>query len=312
MKTLGIIDIGSNSIKLIIVEIHINSYSEIFHKKFQTRLFDFVGTENKELTLEGFKNFSEILFVFKKCCDDFTCDEIIAVATESLRQIKNSKEIIDEISNSLDINIRILSPIEECYLGYISSIPVDLNDYIHLDVGGGSVEIGLVKDNFLKKSVSIPMGTLIIKNKFNIKDNISEEERLQIQDYIYDKLNNILWIDECKNLPAIIIGGSIKTIGRIHQKEYNITANIHGYELIHNDIYLLLQKIRTMSLEDIMCTTGISKSRGDILLGSLILLNSLISYLQSSKIIISKYTIREGIIKDYKKNNYLIETKKEE
>ena len=45
MKTLGIIDIGSNSIKLIIVEIHTNSYSEIFHKKFQTRLFDFVGTD---------------------------------------------------------------------------------------------------------------------------------------------------------------------------------------------------------------------------------------------------------------------------
>ena len=47
MKTLGIIDIGSNSIKLIIVEINNNSYREVFHKKFQTRLSEFVGKESK-------------------------------------------------------------------------------------------------------------------------------------------------------------------------------------------------------------------------------------------------------------------------
>ena len=71
--------------------------------------------------------------------------------------------------------------------------------------------------------------------------------------------------------------------------------------LFSHDIEFLLYKIRRLSLEDIMATTGISKSRGDILLGALITLNSIISYLQSSKILISKYTIREGIINDYMK-----------
>ena len=64
MKTLGIIDIGSNSIKLIIVEIDNSSYSEIFHKKFQTRLSNFVGIETKELSSEGMKNFFGIIFTF--------------------------------------------------------------------------------------------------------------------------------------------------------------------------------------------------------------------------------------------------------
>lgn len=302
MKTLGIIDIGSNSIKLIIVEIDNSSYSEIFHKKFQTRLSDFVGRETKELSSEGMKNFFGIIFTFKKFCDDYNCDEIIAVGTESLREIKNSTEIINDISVSLDVHIRLLSPTEECYLGYVSSIPKELDNYIHLDMGGGSVEIGLVKDKILMESVSIPMGALKITNKFHIKDGISNEEICKIQEYIYDKLNNISWIGECKNLPAIIIGGSIKTIGRIHQKEYDITSNIHGYELFYKDIEVLLQKISSMSLEEVIYTTGISKSRGDILLGALVILNSIILYLQSSKIIISKYTIREGIINDYINN----------
>ena len=131
MKTLGIIDIGSNSIKLIIVEIDNSSYSEIFHKKFQTRLSDFVGRETKELSSEGMKNFFGIIFTFKKFCDDYNCDEIIAVGTESLREIKNSTEIINDISVSLGVHIRLLSPTEECYLGYVSSIPKELDNYVH-------------------------------------------------------------------------------------------------------------------------------------------------------------------------------------
>lgn len=311
MKTLGIIDIGSNSIKLIIAEIDNNSYNEIFHKKFQTRLSDFVGRDNKELSSEGMKNFFGIIFTFKKLCDDFKCDEIIAVATESLREIKNSEEIINNISSSLDVHIRILSPNEECYYGYVSSIPKNLDNYVHLDMGGGSVEIGLVKNKILVKSISIAMGALKITNKFHIKDGISPEEQLQIQEYIHDKLNSISWINECKKLPTIIIGGSIKTIGRIHQKKYDMVTNIHGYELYYNDINNLLERISTMSLDELIYTTGISKSRGDILLGALIILKSILLYLQSPKIIISKYTIREGIINDYIKNNTLLEKEKE-
>lgn len=303
MKTLGIIDIGTNSIKLIIVEIDNNSHNEIFHKKFQTRLSDFVERESKDLSPNGMKILFGIIFTFKKCCDDYNCDEIIAVGTESFRQIKNSAEVINNISNSLDVHIKILSPDEECYLGYISSIPTELSNYVHLDMGGGSVEIGLVKDKILMESISIPMGALVITNKFHIKNGISNEEKSYIQEYIYSQLNKVSWINECKNIPAIIIGGSIKTIGRIHQKKYNKTSDIHGYELFYNDIEVLLQKVSDMSLEEIIYTTGISKSRGDILLGALIILHSLISYLQSTKVIISKFTIREGIIKDYIKNS---------
>ena len=303
MKTLGIIDIGSNSIKLIIVEINNNLYREVFHKKFQTRLSEFVRKESKDFSPEGMKNFYGIIFTLKKCCDKYNCDEIIAVATESLRQINNSSEIINDISTALNVNIKILSPTEECYLGYVSSIPKDLYDYVHIDIGGGSVEIGLIKNKVLIESISIPMGALKITNKFHIHEGISKEEENHVQEYIYHKLSNVPWINECKNLPAVVIGGSIKTIGRIHQREQNISSNIHGYVLFSHDIEFLLYKFRRLSLQDIMATTGISQSRGDILLGALITLNSIISYLQSSKIIISKYTIRDGIINDYIKKN---------
>jgi Exopolyphosphatase len=156
MKTLGIIDIGSNSIKLIIVELYKNSSKEIFHKKFQTRLSQFTDNEHHNLSEVGMKKYFSIIYTFKRACDQYDCDEIIAVATESLRRITNSKEIIDTISSSLDVNIRILSAQEECYLGYFSSIPDDLYDYVHIDMGGGSVEIGLVENKILLNVLVFP------------------------------------------------------------------------------------------------------------------------------------------------------------
>lgn len=300
MKTLGIIDIGSNSIKLIIVQINSDSsYNEIFHKKFQTRLSDYIKTDSKELSNIGIKNFSHIMFTFRKFCDEYYCNEIIAVATESFRQLKNSPYIINHISTSLDINIKILSPDEECYYGYLSTLPSNINNYVHLDIGGGSVEIGLVKNKVLIHSLSIPMGTLNITNKFHIKDAISKNEIIEIKKYIYDKFKNINWINECDNLPIIVIGGSIKTIGHIHQKEHGLIKDIHGYELYSNDIDSLLDTFAILTLKETMFRADISKTRGDVLLGALILISSILKYLNSSKIIISKYTIREGLLKNY-------------
>ena len=73
-------------------------------------------------------------------------------------------------------------------------------------------------------------------------------------------------------------------------------------ELFNEDIESLLNSFCNLSLEEVIYTTGLSKSRSDILLAALVTIHSIISYMNSSKIIISKYTIREGIINDYIRN----------
>lgn len=299
MSTLGIIDIGSNSIKLLIVKINKDkSYEGVFNKKFQIRLTDYISNDKDELSPIGIRNFYGIISTFKILCNQFQCSEIIAVGTEALRKIKNSEDLIKDISSSLHVNIKILSPKEECYYGYISSLPTDEKDYVHLDIGGGSVEVGLVKSNKLIKCDSIPIGALFLTNKFMLnKKNYSNYSN--VSKYITSMLEDINWINECKHIPLIVIGGSIKTIGRISQLESNTIKNIHGLELFNDDVKKLLNKVVKMNVSDISKSMELPKTRSDILIGALLLVNSIFTYLNSPKLIISQYTIRDGIIKEY-------------
>lgn len=302
MNTIGIIDIGSNSIKLLVVKINDDkSFESLFNKKFQIRLTDYMTSDKDELSTNGIKNFFGIISTFKILCNQFSCDEIIAVGTEALRNLKNSSYLIKDIYDSLQINIQILSPEEECYYGYLSSIPENMCNYVHLDIGGGSVEIGLVKNNKLTQCKSIPMGALNLTNQFNLNKNYSHQEK-EATDYIIDQLQHISWSNECKSLPMIVIGGSIKTIGRIHKMEYDTSINIHGCILSKNDINSLLCKVQNLTIDEILSSTGVSKTRGDILLGALLLTNSIFEFFKCPSMIISKYTIRDGIIKEYIKN----------
>ncbi|MEG0856722.1 MAG: hypothetical protein RSG52_09590 [Terrisporobacter sp.] len=302
MRTLGIIDIGSNSIKLLVVKINNDkTYEGVYNKKFQTRLTDYMSEDKDELSVVGIKNFFGIISTFKVICTQFNCDEVIAVGTESLRKLKNTNQLITDIEASLNINIKVLSPDEECYYGYLSSIPSNLDNYLHLDVGGGSVEIALIKDKVLVKCISIPMGALSITYQFNLTDKTTNKEK-DVRSYIIQQLDNVSWLSKCKNLPIIVIGGSVKTIGRIHKMEYNTDKNIHGYELYNKSIENLLNEINKMTVEEILSSTGVSKTRGDILLGALLIINTILNYLESSSLYISKYTIRDGILAEYINN----------
>ena len=145
---------------------------------------------------------------------------------------------------------------------------------MHLDIGGGSVEVGLVKSNKLIKCDSIPIGALFLTNKFMLnKKNYSNYSN--VSKYITSMLEDINWINECKHIPLIVIGGAIKTIGRISQLESNTIKNIHGLELFNDDVKKLLNKVVKMNVSDISKSMELPKTRSDILIGALLLVNSI-------------------------------------
>ena len=122
MKKIAIIDIGSNSIRLVIVQINKdNSFRIIDEIKESVRL-------GKDMTLEGELNSSRIemaistLSFFKRLCIIQNVNEILAVATEAVRKATNQIEFLNRARSELSIDIRVLTGIQEAYYDYFGAI----------------------------------------------------------------------------------------------------------------------------------------------------------------------------------------------
>ena len=131
MKSIGIIDLGSNSLKLLIAEQrHSSKINVLFERKHQIRLSDYYIDDIPNLSAIGIYKLVLSIQNFKEKCKYFDCDKIIVVATETLRKCANKDIILNEIKKETGLDVKILSGYEESYLGYIATVnTLNYNNY---------------------------------------------------------------------------------------------------------------------------------------------------------------------------------------
>jgi len=206
MQKIAIIDIGSNSARLVISTIFKNgAYKMFFNQKESLRLGQKVDGSNKLTeeailsTIETIKNFSYMSKVYK-------VDETIAVATAAIRNSANGQELVDRVKEATGVQLEIISGIREAYLSYMGVInTLNIKSGIIFDLGGGSTEIVLFKNRKLVESVSIPIGAVNTTDMFNTRDSMSPQVLEIVETYIKSKLNDYPWLKQ-NNLPLIAVG----------------------------------------------------------------------------------------------------------
>ncbi|MDY2736188.1 Ppx/GppA phosphatase family protein [Intestinibacter sp.] len=272
MNRVAIIDIGSNSLKLIMADIYDNKFFQIsYEKKIKLRLSNYKNRAN-DITALGIKKLNEALTDLKKICTLYRCNRIIAVATETLRKSGNGPQIIEE-----------------------------LKDFLQIDIGGSSCEIVLVKDKKLIESISLPYGSIPNTKNFNLQDKVSEEDEARFKEMIFKKLDKYPWIKENKNLPVVGIGGSVRCIEKILRNHAfdDIDILLDNYVISYKNINSLFNIVKRLNLQQKKEIKGMSSNRADIFVGCLILIKYLMFYINSDKLSISKFGIREGILFEY-------------
>jgi exopolyphosphatase/guanosine-5'-triphosphate,3'-diphosphate pyrophosphatase len=167
MKNIAVIDIGSNSMRVLVYEIYENnSFKIIDEEKRMTRLGQFIDNRNN-LSDEGIQKLLITLDFFKILCDKNNVVEIIVVATEAVRRAENKNEILALVKNNINLDIRILSGLEESAYGYTTiKATMDIDNAILIDIGGSSMEITLVKDKKISNGISLPLGSIPLTRLF--------------------------------------------------------------------------------------------------------------------------------------------------
>ena len=292
MNRFGIIDIGSNSVRLVVVDIINNKYFKILHEiKEAVRLGKDID-KFQNLDSDRMKYANETIVTYKAICDAFAVDKIIAVATEAVRRSANQKQFLDMVLKSSGIKISVLSGKQEAYYDYIGAInSLDIRDCLLVDVGGSSTELILVKDRQLLQSVSIPYGSISFTDEY-------KESPQAFAKNIGSIFNTYSWLKQAKDCPIIGIGGTFRNIGKIDRKRKNYPLELSNNYIIQNQdfgfILCAATSEKTTRMEKKL--KGLSKDRADIFCGPVAAISELINYCGTRNIVISGSGVREGLI----------------
>ena len=189
---LAIIDIGSNSMRLVIYEIINKSYKIIGQLKHSVRL----GEDMKQGMLKKNKILYslDVIEDFNRYLKSKNVDTIVPIATEAIRKAKNKDDFLIPAEKILDKKIRILEGQEEAYYDYFAVInTIDLSDFLMIDIGGSSTEIGLIKNKTLVESISLAFGSITLTEKFDLKNN--PENSKPMDSYLEKIYTNMPWIE---------------------------------------------------------------------------------------------------------------------
>lgn len=291
---IGIIDIGSNSIRLVVYEVQGTSYNVVGQVKHSARLGqDMVdGALNQRRIDYGIR----VLKSFKEFMDSRNVTQVIAVATEAIRKASNKEVFLTAAKKALGKEIRVLSGEEEAFFDYYATVnTLDLNNCLMIDIGGSSTEIVLIRNRMLEESVSLPLGSITLTEKFNIRTRRENEAHLKA--FVEKALSEVYWLKKARNLPIVGVGGSVRTLGRIDRfrKDYGMFI-AHNYSLEEKDVAEIYDLTAAYLEGRGQRLPGLSKDREDIFIGSLAIVDLLMKELRARKLFVSGAGLRDGLL----------------
>ncbi|MDG5788774.1 Ppx/GppA family phosphatase [Evansella sp. AB-P1] len=298
-QQIGIIDMGSNSIRFVVYDINKHGcIKEIQNLKVVARLSTYIN-DNGEMTNQGIQLILHTLQRFSYVAKNYQLTTIRGVATAAIRNAKNQKEILDAIKVQGAFNIEVLSEEEEAYYGYLAvTNSTDLQNGITIDIGGGSTEITLFENRKLIHSHSFSFGALTLQSFIQNNDQPSETDINELKEFLKAQYSILPWL-KGKKLPVIGIGGSARNIASVHQSQtlYPLSG-LHQYNIEDIDVLLIINKLNKMTLKQRQQLDGLSKDRADIIIPAATAIEQLISYVGANSFIISNKGLRDGIFSE--------------
>jgi exopolyphosphatase/guanosine-5'-triphosphate,3'-diphosphate pyrophosphatase len=293
------IDIGTNTILLLIAEIQAGGITTILHdEQVIARLGKGVDAD-RVINHETFQRVESFLLQYKTTCDGFNVDRICAVGTSAVRDAMNRNDFIAFIKEKTGIEIEILSGDDEAqwtYRGGISEFTGKGERFSVIDIGGGSTEIILGDSTNIHTKVSVDLGSVRITERI-LKSSPPEIEALiTAHDFITSHIPKEQVVDIPETF-AIGVAGTLTTLAAMHQQlpEY-LPGKVSGYVLTAADVGSIFGLLKDKSPSQIALFPQISAGRADILLAGIMILMGYMEISGLQQITVSDRGLRFGII----------------
>ncbi len=305
-KILAFIDIGTNSIRLILVRLNINnSYTVLRQEKEVVRLGE-NEFKNHLLQPEAMKRAVLVCKKFVELATSFGAGEIIAVATSAAREAKNQAEFLKQMKNEAKLEVRIVPGKEEArmiYLGVSSGVHIGRRKAIFIDIGGGSTEIAIGDQTRQYYIDSFELGAIRLTTMF-----IQDGDTGQVPQDVYAKMKLYIkkrifktaqFIKSARIECAFGSSGTIVNLAEIAMNMHEKGDAGRNLVLDYKDLRKVVSTLCTLALDERKKIRGINPERADIIVGGAAILETIMEEFGLEEIRVSDRGIVHGMLMDY-------------
>jgi exopolyphosphatase / guanosine-5'-triphosphate,3'-diphosphate pyrophosphatase len=323
VRTLAAIDVGTNSIHMVVVQIRtqIPAFSIISKEKSTARLGE-RDPLTGELTRAAMERAIEALRRCQAIAKSLNAEQILAVATSAVREAPNGAAFIEQVYSELGLAVDLISGAEEArriYLGVLSGLEFQSAPHIIIDIGGGSTELILGAGQEPLSLSSTKVGAVRLTEQFILSDPISEADFNRLQFHVRGMLERATQdlLDAMPEnappgamLPRMIgTSGTIEALATLQARRSLgvIPEPINGHCFSLADVREIIATLRKLTLAERTVLPGMNERRAEILLAGAVILQEAMVLLGQTEICICERALREGLIVDWMLNHGLIE-----
>jgi exopolyphosphatase / guanosine-5'-triphosphate,3'-diphosphate pyrophosphatase len=317
-RRLAAIDVGTNSIHMVVVNIQptIPAFTIIAKEKATVRLGD-RDPETGMLTPEAM---TRALVALRRCQEiaaQMNAEAIVAVATSAVREAANGRSFLAQVEADLGLTINLIAGQEEArriYLGVLSGMELQSQPHVVIDIGGGSTELILGDGQDPRSLSSTKVGAVRLSAELIKTDPISNSEFNYLQDYVRGMLERA--IEEIRanlkpgeKLRMIGTSGTIETLAMIHAREKLgvVPTPLNGYQFSFKDLKEIVNRLRKLSYAERSAVPGMSERRSEIIVAGAVILQETMAQLGVDSLTICERALREGVVVDWMLTHGLIE-----
>ncbi|BCW89632.1 Guanosine-5'-triphosphate,3'-diphosphate pyrophosphatase [Alphaproteobacteria bacterium SO-S41] len=286
----GVIDIGSNSVRLVVFEAAVRNPVTLFNEKAICAIGRNMVSTGR-LDADGMKLALAALKRFRVVADSMGVKRVDVVATAAARDARNGPDFVRRASEACGRPVKVLTGEQEAELaalGVISGLP-DADGLVG-DLGGGSLELTVVKDSALGAGATLPFGPLRLID--------AARGRLdRARAIVDDGIMALPGLEKLKGRSLYAVGGVWRNIARLHMARTGYPLHIlHGYEMSRAEILRMTEFVMTQSQKTLERMIDVPRRRAESLPFGALVLDRLVRLAQLDRVIVSAFGVREGVL----------------
>lgn len=292
----GVIDVGSNTIRLCIYNVTGDRITAMLNNKITAGLIGYV--EDGVLSDRGIRRACDVLNTHRMMAERVGVKELFVFATASLRNIDNREEAVAEIERETGLDVDVISGLDEAMLDFEGAAHVmELSDGLMVDIGGGSTELVLFRNNVAKDAVSINIGSLSM-----FRNNVSglfpgTSEVKAIKKKTLAELDKVKFLHNERPGTILGIGGTIRAVKKFNNDHFGLSKD--NSEIRTGYIRDMLHDLQGSEKKTLRKILQVTPDRVHTLIPGMLILDTICEKYGCRRILMSSFGVREGYL--YKK-----------